>query len=1569
MVEWPSISSRNYEGKLKMANDDFLSIIVVAAQKAKDASELPGLFTDALPEASRVFLEELEEAGVSWASLTHDKKNKIAASFQPKVNNKHAVAIALFKFCLAQKTANDLRLYQGIITALNTQQINYCVPSQDKEIFFKNMVCVLANNSLVVSNFTLNDILVLMPRFEPFHDNTAQQAQLLGDAQFLSKHLPKHLKSSENDILNHPVIIQTLQQTPAEATAIMATLTQDASLFKDFIPTWLQLLKNNAIATDATPNGIYFLQYWYRMKRFSQLLKAPFTANSEAIVTAFTAPYSSSTLLPVPISDVDLNSYYSAAVAISRLMTDDRLKDLTPSTRAALLSLPCYVEENESYTPLQVLAKTYNDHVDARPITVRLIIRLLKENIPLAHEKRPFWFEILLPHLREVSTCDDILNTIFEERLQELYDLNIHIDLGKQLAERFRKQDFWTKEEKLSKSDALILHTLHKIEGARIDKPLPQEDKEIIDAFEKNLQSRSTQQAPYKITDYIANSVYARVNQITHQKFNTPATLENVYALPDAFYQKEIQISIRKSLILLEETFVFYDPSQKVITAFKMLLALIEGLLQEHGLEFSKIILDDPSSKAILKKMLTALLLFDDQEILKKTVLYRGIISEIQLPTAQGMDATTLNDIGSFLQALANAANTYKANTWVSKPGNTINKNCVDVIHAIWNDHSNLSFAEYDKRAEALLILAIKYLLILIHYRIISFTENTYLKSFYRDYLLNLMKEYPTQQMKAELAKYKHFFITQINACLKNINFKFYYYHNGNQNCALKKASLHECLGSFLKDFSIDISELDENAQDIFAQTDEDNIYFVPVFSHLIPIEFNFFIKIIKAHYHHQAPTVDDAKALVDYLVLHKYHGRKEIFAKALIKNLLGIKNETFNAVEYFLEKAQEIEDKYPDFFINTWLHCLNTGLTDTLIFKGKPFLFYLNNSPTELNKLLAHPSFNDLTAQVKTQILSASYTLEQRKVEMPKPQYDKSKNSANVQGKASGRTFNPATWHPFYDTLQIPAEPFTALQHLAIAFLLAPSSNVQDILTTIVNVLKHTPDIEQENNLYGYWIEILLVGMHTKTTTDKQFFIDHILTSTHVLNKILQTSTRQKIIDTLLKEADPLASSASDQKMYELYFLLLLKATFCYADQMQELPVFIEKICKHLMFYPIDSAVHQYFKIAYATLPLPQALKELIKDKIETADTLLVPSPTQTALYKIVKSEKNADDDTERLFAQRICTIVKEALFSSMTLSNTFLQENSEANLSDAMKKAIYVSIQKSITYSLTYENHTWHYADSMCRILGILNQLAVTLKLDSKQLLPSDYKKLLDHYQWANTYKKEVQLPEQFLFMRDNISKDHPMPDDRAAFLLTFLAEIVDKSYQYTQHWYHANKGGNAFNMECANYMSGLVYQNADASKQKTNFVQAMIHMIHYRINSYNDSSHEKSFYTNCLKEPLEKLKGTDLQLSEFCKQQFYYEIIEALAHTSTSKTSITRDSSLKDTLDLFITTLGLEQQFKDFDFLPYLPTACASGSVICNSPGAKAVIANGSGSSNSNNTSNSSPTNNLVAHKGFA
>lgn len=1354
----------------------------------------------------------------------------------------------------------------------------------------------------------------------------------------------------------------------------------------NFFSNWIALLQINGINADATIKHqnytgyfnhkelpfVNFIQCWQLFitnKYYWSSTKVSVTASS--MVASISAQFSENeSSLPLPdVLDrdddphyLDINITIMLAYAISELFKQKAFNDLPSQTKAHILSLPIDAKK----TPLQILALRYGEFgIDT--ITERLIIKLLKEGVSLEYETHPYWIEILLPKMKDPKRWQAILDVIPKEMLHIFYDKKLHLQLARELSVRLQQQDFWTQslEEKLAPENTVCLEAVKKIVASKESKniPIPEVEQIILDIFDKNIialkaaqeiipdpsmaqflspaiEQRSTDlrfsitepHVRYKkqlalfsnhpknddahdfiVAHHICNEVYYQVNlainlncELPHLSFDK---IVHHFSI-DEYYKKEIQISIYQSLVFFAREFKFHQNTDLMIARFHMLNRNIAAVLEVHHLSFKEIVLGNLESKALLKNMYVNMSLFDSKQILLQTELYKTIQNDADLTALAAQQIQSPHkDTTIFSTTLIAKATLYKQGIDFYKFGNTINQEYVNRLLDIEaSDGLDIPTdgLELDGDAPEKMLLALKLMLVLIDYRIFSYTELKFEKSFYRDHLKQMLENCQTINMKNDFKAYKPYLIAQINASLKKLSA---------QNFADRaaKASLKELIDTLTTGFEIKISELDENAQHIFIEIS----YFCPENITQTHEEKIFFKHLIKEYcIDKKAPTVDDATQFVSFYAQGKYYNVYDATKLDYMKALLQVKNDSYNAVNDYLTQLPK-EHGYKTYFYLKWILLLDHQCTEQIELNGKPLAAYIGINEVEVVIDICKNIYADL----KTKIISTPF---QRETQINVPLH-KLKDG-------DGQTFNPSIWCDFYTTGKIPSASFTPLQQLAQNFLVSLPENAHAILEKIVVLLKNEPDIGLEDNTHGYWIEILLAGMHNKNSQEKDFFLKEILPiiPDDLMCKVLEENIRKKVMTNLKTQIDPFADAVAESDTYQLYLMLLLHAIVRYAAGAHTMPNFIKNVCNLLVLCKNQSIPQLYFITQYQQLPTE--LKNVFIEKIPEAiaENPLMPHEGKRALLNIIGDTTTliTVPSIQTIFLPRICVKVRDLLFSPVSTfsaqgandysHSVFFADLKNLIFSDKDKAALYGSIQKSIAYTFLYGQGKWRSYDYMIGVLVLLDELATTLHLDRNQMLPKERQVLIDHYIWLTQYKGKD--TDKGLAILPNAFKNFTMAIAPVQNIDAFMTTIIAQASVYKNNFKNAIKYDNKENMNCAKLIAALPYENQNDDIKTVSFIKAIIAIIHYRIAGYRDITFDKGFYRNHLKASFETLIRVPLQLSDFHKQQLFYEIEEALYALSQSHRSVFQmhvyQQSLNESLMTFIVAFGLQKQFEGFE-----------------------------------------------------
>jgi hypothetical protein len=337
----------------------------------------------------------------------------------------------------------------------------------------------------------------------------------------------------------------------------------------------------------------------------------------------------------------------------------------------------------------------------------------------------------------------------------------------------------------------------------------------------------NTDEAYYLFSSYhIANMAHYLI-EITHT-----VDLEDPYhnnIVPDHYknhafsleipddYQKHIANSLGESLLIfLINKDLPTQLSEQMIEKFIKWNRNLEYLLKTFLLNFEKIVLDNPLSKAILTdKLISVLLSASRGQIarLQKTILYQSVITHDDLVAEQKkaediyrlslQDRSSRTPINIFILRINALSNQYldgfKGLLNAYKRGNTHNLDCARFMQTITQNTQGQEST-----------VLIKVMLKIIDYRLEAFTREKHDKDFYKNYLEGLLLNDITLDLTCFLSE-QPAFIVQLNNSLEEIAAKDYK--------TLERAiALQTSLDFFLELFDLKITQLDSHAQTIYSE-------------------------------------------------------------------------------------------------------------------------------------------------------------------------------------------------------------------------------------------------------------------------------------------------------------------------------------------------------------------------------------------------------------------------------------------------------------------------------------------------------------------------------------------------------------------------------------------------------------------------------------------------------------------------------------------------------------------------------------------------------------------------------
>lgn len=1337
------------------------------------------------------------------------------------------IIYAFFKYATSRNYENpaDSALYDQIITAL--QQQTYPVDNAKQALFLQKIIEIFHANIDTQNNhkfyFFISQTDALLERlFSSFDNPLEARATVFAQSGYFQD---LHFAEAPQAILDNPAIQMAMKKHNIGQIYLENLIKLYSDTSKADI--WLQLLKNNIITVTTTVFDKNFMAYWRSFQ-------------------------------PQIMTTDHLNQ---------GIFQNPILTQLDENIQADLLSL-LYLSSSQKVTLLQDLALGYSQYSGARTSIKSFIIQLLQKGVRIQHESAPYWIQSLLPHIDKLS---DVVDAIPQSMWQEIYGKNIHIPT----------EDFWTLpyEKKLLNHYVFLSQKIaEKIPGQTLAEETTHfiKNQDNFRQYTQNRQNHSTKNKHPGLNKYFEdikkhpadNSVINELPTLKHiptdisdddeaafwityflanrLKIMMETTVSNEYRLPaqpfmqandllakNDYYKKQLSLSLQKSITLyLGKTLRLDENTESIIEKFILFNQRMNIYLGHFSLTLDDIISNNPISKATLKDTLVLLLMRATEaqkDGLKRLPLFKLLKEENQDAFSAALKITVRNDDDEVIERGVKA----------------------------------VQMTSLDKKSEKVIAASSR-----IEEHIASAGE--------KDTPDHSPLTYFTPQ---EIKDFKNIFITQINICLKRLEQK-------KITDTRWSIFLEKTLNLLLKHFSINVHELDKEAQNCYTL-----LFMTNYFSNENDATHRTFLQNMLGHYSSdQTLKIKDVTLFLDILAKNKAYA-ESILNLPIVQAALAFKQDNFNGSDYFIACLEkQLSDDLEDHLVNVWIHCLKNNYTDRLTLEVNnqaiPLIAYSSQGLANI------PAFIDLEPRVKTTILSTPYMKAEKSYQVVLPScYDNTIADLNtlltVEPKDK-RLENTqlSGWHIlFKQTKTLPARAFTRLQRLAFQFS-APGSDkdANNIFIKIISVLKNNPDITQEDTTQGSWLEMLLIGMENKSAEIKNGFLAEILPAipADMIQTFRRNGTMQRIMDHLDDYIDPIANPVQDAENHAHYLTVL--------------------------------------------------------SKIAASDN------NNTDLNNaLTAAPVGAELDTVKY----ICKTVRKSLllpvasYSSTAIINyaqTYFFKHMPASLSEDSKKIITQSIKKSINFIMRYEAHKWHSLDFTVGFFNFLDQLAKKLGLNPIDLLPTNYGVISANYFWAREYNdRRIALPESFSFIAKNMS----VPTDTTNQNLRdrFMTQVFAEAEAYTGDWktkaktYKLNlwvttTEGNSTNTQCANALLALEshYNSTNAIGKTKDFIKALIIIIHYRFSSYESEKFDKAFYTDHLKKALEFLnenKGT-LSLPLCHKQQFAFELrllLQELYHKGKmDPTERDRNKSLNETIKFFMSMLSLEDASDDLQYQPY-------------------------------------------------
>lgn len=1247
-----------------------------------------------------------------------------------------------------------------------------------------------------------------------------------------------------------------------------------------------------------------------------------------------------------------------------------------------LASLPY----KENRTILQEYAQNYavTKNVDIKNLIVTLLSWQSKNkediSISVAHENDSLWIETLIKHLDDIAAWDNIIEDIKPAMYDEFFKRKLHETLCNKLLEKITKEDYWTKtlEEHRASGNTVLFKLIDKIikdKNEVLDDRIRLYGENFIRFSIRKMDAKLIISDPvdaiYQISNAIKNAIESTLGGYALSIMSV--SIDSVLRLNEA-HKQEIRFSIEKSLQHLEENIKIYPDPQKAIQKFTSVSRDILNALKPYHLDLQEIIYNCPNSLNTIKNIATVLSIYiiedkgiDDVDGFYQSEFYKKSGAP-QVP--EGRNDNVITD---YLNNISELVTSYRSNPIrLYKADNEINRNCttflqrevVDIYQPLFT--RNASY------------LAIKAVLQIIDYRIISYTQgDKYEKGFYNDYL----RQIKYQNFYQPLSAYIPFVIAQINMSLKKIKYEHY-------QAPERAKALVEYLGECKMFWCIQSDALDLHAQELMFDLVVINSGFVNVQSADNRSFLRQFYKMnAEGKIRDGEISTQDVKKFIGLFVIYfDDYDRVVEFFEHNISQIFRINRDGFDASEYYLISVHAI---HHDLFIPIWAALIRFNLTDVVKFEHRHFIIHagINPNPIRAYELLFPgndfgPNKKILPLLLSTPIYSISCLL----TTQIRQQLQKKHILHSSDDAFNNNTFNYAKWYALYNIDK--SIIVTPLQYLAFQFLAGNMGSTP--LTIISRIMQQDVqlDFHLEDRTYGSWLDILLVGLHythadgdfSPETTECISKIASYMSGERAVN-FFTKEYRNKTIDRLIAEMNPMADSEHDSYIYGLC-LTFIVSTFFYRDISKDIDfddVLIKKIASLILAYASfestkkQMSIEQYLvdSVGYSTGNNTTVILKKMKSLVETGEVYIDP---KTLSFTTHISFKN--DTREYQLARKVCVTIKESLFlllnkgpniahsEYLRLQDKILDCKNGTPLSSAARTAIYQSIEKTIQSMLRIGGDQWRNIEYIEQFFQILFEITQLVDLEFKPCIKGNAKIVLDRYRWAFLFKNRSTLVYTGMVSDVSFTNDVYSVFNNEGFkslITVFVNDIIRKARDYNKKPWKPN---NTHNTACAQLIESLKDQGKPSA-----FIKSMIAIIHYRLKSYTEVIYEKSFYLECLSSPLDSLSAimkennlTD-HFTDFYKNSFFDEICAVLqeigAENIRNRSKECR-GSFAQSLDLFIKILHLEEQFKNFNYRQY------GLKVELNESASSSTVITSSQACNMNNNNNSDDTSNHLSQK---
>lgn len=1535
---------------------------------------------DFINKINEIIREKPNESIVfSWLSKknTDETTNTFITSMQNTTLSQSQKIIAFIEYAIANIESGSQSLYNRILTAFRNSPLVYTVERSNEAEILNASVNTLSlyKNKTINNPFKFVEQLSLFIALFRFTTQFNFSVQLIVQSEFITQQLYRYLTLNESNlVLDDSLILNAMRYQKDIGLCLLHLLNERANKLTfdtEISQPWLQLLRSGCVQADDKVTDLHFVYYWMSHYFYR------------------TPPITSSIAVVGDMSVYDPWSQHPIAATINKLIRQDILKPLSLEKRGELLSLPCFqdatplqhlanayhvdkfvighsieillsfksisIQNERDLCWLEILIPKLDNIQDCQEILNEIpdnmITELSQRNIHIhlavtlfntlkgmdlwTRDYKKFQTnEIILLKIIQKITRNDFnqMKDIEPHILRTIQSFSAYMELN-QSFEQYENNSYrnWDKRTDNNEFRTVIHSEKHwaSMYDAKFDRFIQhyreRDDESCLDTY------------------LITNAVHCLASELTVSTINytnfefDDLKHEEPFIISDD-YKKEISLSIQKTLIRINRKYMVNMTTDfenhELPYNYIMFIQNISSILYRFNLQFEHIVLDNPISKTMIQNMLWSIRPYlAPYQIIK----LQGIPSyysafhleaeEYQLTLEHEIRAQHLF-IGALLIAANNYANGMLGAYRQAKPGNEYNDICSRmltlVIEANINYRSNSRNSEYRVNPSTVL-LEIQCIMLIMNYRIISYTEDKYEKTFYNDYLKNVFDRYPLKG-RTYLIKFKRIFIAQINISLIKID------EGHLEGSPEKSQSLKSYLDGLLNDLEININELDAFAKIVY--------YKLACYTACtnVLIHHREIAEIYQSIDHYcidQKLELSHKKIVLAYVA--KCTSDHSLFSLPLVQDAL---KDNENWMYDYQRNVDSIQ------FARLWLFCLANQLTVEVTLKNMPLMQFYNDS-----KITENEDFKKLSDVQKSKILSAAYQCYQdadlpstsnRPLSQSRHPNIKSisetfrlNDAESLMNEKTVATYRPRLWHDAYEREHVYS---TALQRFSYMILLG-NKTIGDVYESIIDLLAHKPNISNETSSYS-WIETILCAMHDKDKKDHDIFIkilDKI--PAQMMGEFLEKGIMESLINQLKNELCPLLE-INQPGIYHLYIRFILRAFIICPDKMKSNESLIKDFFE-VLFVPGPSAEFMQY---YSTLKDDDSsIKEMIDTQMALAfEKALIPSKRKNNILSTHKVD--IEFDNQLLLSIMICKVVHETLFLNVNAFNKqalhysgqhnrndgksnmddkdplhqFILDLKQYILSDAFKAEIYKTIQKSIAYSLEIENPRWQSHNFIIRFFELLNIIAENVELDRALLLPKNIEIIIDNYYWGLTYESQQEkISDQFSIFIQQVNArwegDHItklIPDEKRN---DFMTAIFQNANTYLNSSWNVNKPSNGENVDCATALKDLKDSyltndiTIDNKQRSILFIKAMLIIMKYRFNSYKNITFDKSFYLQGLVGPLAKLKSDEIIMPEGYQIKLAAALMEIISKLDVKAFSQDKKASFRASIAQFNETLS--------------------------------------------------------------